>query len=197
MAEHGGAKCSAVLRHFRSADGSYVHDSILLLDICKLHKTDEVRERLMKLQIELIFIPPGMTGASQLPEHAIFGVLSMKAKERFRLEFAYKDAIRVARARIVYGKLVNVMNVMLRLSACEFSVGIRQDAVSWGHRVGLMIGNHRRDWHQLSRFEICGPMAGLPGGASWRAITPPHSGRILAWQDIMSFSSNHGRRMAR
>jgi hypothetical protein len=81
----------------KKADGSYVHDLILLLDIYKVHKTEEVRELARKLQIELVFIPPGMTDACQPLDRTIFGVLKMKAKNLFRVQFADKDTIKVNR----------------------------------------------------------------------------------------------------
>jgi hypothetical protein len=73
--------------------GGQYRQLTLVLDIYKVHKAERVKRLAESLNIKLIFIPPGMTDACQPLDRTIFGVLKMKAKKIFRIEFAEEQSV--------------------------------------------------------------------------------------------------------
>jgi hypothetical protein len=60
-----------------------------------VHTTQDVKDLAASLNIELIYIPPGMTDMCQPLDRTIFGVLKAKAKKLFREQFAAMDKVQV------------------------------------------------------------------------------------------------------
>jgi hypothetical protein len=78
-------------------DGMYVKKLHLVLDVYKVHTTQAVKDLAEELNIELHYIPPGMTDACQPLDRAIFGVLKAKAKKAFREQFYQKSSIKMSK----------------------------------------------------------------------------------------------------
>ena len=67
--------------HFGGVDGKKLY---LILDVYPSHRTDDVKNFAAGLNMELIFVPAGMTDEFQPLDRAVFGCLKAYAKRLFR-----------------------------------------------------------------------------------------------------------------
>ena len=73
----------------------------LLLDCYTVHKTDEIRDLAHALDIELIYIPPGLTDEYQPLDRAVFGVMKQHFRYLWRKQYEADPSQRFSRAKAV------------------------------------------------------------------------------------------------
>jgi hypothetical protein len=77
-----------------------------VLDLYKVHCAEEVKSTARQLNIELIYIPPGMTDACQPLDRAVFGVVKAKAKKLFREHFFGQTADQIRMQKALAARLL-------------------------------------------------------------------------------------------
>ena len=73
----------------------------LILDVFPAHRHQKVIKEAAELNIDLIFIPAGLTDTYQPLDRSIFGVLKAKARRYFRMRYSHTNNIDITKKEAV------------------------------------------------------------------------------------------------
>jgi hypothetical protein len=84
------------LRHLREYESS-PRRLFLILDVHPSHRTEKVKMEAQRLNIQLIYVPPGATDEMQPLDRKVFGALKSEARRLFRQAAADNPTLKISR----------------------------------------------------------------------------------------------------